>query len=232
MQNAAKCEIEKLSEQELFIASKLYREKLSEKITEAAYYKTLERMCENGQLSKLSKGIYCKPKTSKYGLIMPSEKDIVRAFTENNSGAVVGYAMYNSLHLTTQVPKSIEVYSSTIDSETRSIGNIYLKKYNLEYSKSVRNAIYFMEVLKHYYEIQDLNHSSFISFCKEYSMQHHEPAMEYVINNIKYSKRTIAFAQEVLNNFGIENGLCKYLSRLSKYEHPTMEEIYEASRIS
>lgn len=231
MQNSAKCEIEKMPEQKLFIASKLYREKLSEKMKEPAYYKTLERMCEDGQLSKLSKGVYCKPKTSKYGLILPSEKDVVQAFTENDSGAVVGYALYNSLYLTTQIPKSIEVYTSSVDSQTRSIGNVYLKKYNLKYSENVKNAISFLEVLKHYNEIQDLNHSRFILFCKEYSKEYHEPAMEYVIDNINYSKRTISFAQEVLNHFGVKNGLGKYLSRLSKYEHPTMEGIYEASRV-
>ena len=81
-------------------------------MTEAAYYKTLERMWEDGQLSKISKGIYCKPKTSKYGLIIPSEKDAVQAFTENDSGTVVGYALYNSLYLTTQIPKSIEVFAN------------------------------------------------------------------------------------------------------------------------
>lgn len=232
MQNAAKKEIEKMFSQELFIASKLYKEKLSDKMTEMAYYKTLERMCEEKQLSKIAKGIYCKPKTSKYGLIMPSEKAVVDAFTEHATGAVVGYALYNSLYLTTQIPKLIEVYTSLVDSQTKTIGNVHLKKYNINYSKETKQAISFLEVLKHYREIQDINHSNFISFCKSFSKEYDESAMEYVLENITYPKSTISFARDVLNYYGAKNSLHKRLSLLSKYDHPTMEAIYEASRIS
>lgn len=49
-------------ENELIIASKLYREKLSGLIGEAAYYKTLQRMCESGELVKIAKGTYHCPR--------------------------------------------------------------------------------------------------------------------------------------------------------------------------
>lgn len=54
------------------------------------------------------------PKISKYGIIPPSEKEIISAFTENETGTVVGYSLYNQLNLTTQVSKKISVMSSAL----------------------------------------------------------------------------------------------------------------------
>ena len=48
--------IGKFKENELIMASNLYKEKLNGLITEAAYYKTLQRMCEAGELVKIAKG--------------------------------------------------------------------------------------------------------------------------------------------------------------------------------
>ena len=75
--------LREFKENELIIASRLYKEKLSGQISEAAYYKTLQRMCESGELVKIAKGTYHLPKIGKYGIIPPSEKEIVSAFTEN-----------------------------------------------------------------------------------------------------------------------------------------------------
>ena len=75
-------------ENELIIASKLYKEKLVNQISEAAYYKTLQRMCESGELVKIAKGTYHLPKVSKYGVVPPSEQEIISAFTENESREV------------------------------------------------------------------------------------------------------------------------------------------------
>ena len=55
-----------------------------------------------GKLCKIAKGTYYRPKASKYGVVPPSQKEIVAAFTEQEKGTVVGYSLYNSLKLTTQ----------------------------------------------------------------------------------------------------------------------------------
>ena len=46
--------LDKFEENELIMASKLYKEKLSGLISEAAYYKTLQRMCEAGELVNIA----------------------------------------------------------------------------------------------------------------------------------------------------------------------------------
>ena len=47
------------------------------------------------ELVKIAKGTYHLPKVSKYGIVPPSEKEIISAFTENGTGTVVGYSLYN-----------------------------------------------------------------------------------------------------------------------------------------
>ena len=51
-----------------------------------------------------------------------------------------------------------------------------------------------------------------------------------VIANISYKKSTIAFLEEILEYYQITNCLSEYLSSLSDYKYPKMEEIYETSR--
>ena len=134
-------------ENELIIASKLYKEKLFDQISEAAYYKTLQRMCESGELIKIAKGTYHLPKLGKYGIVPPSEKEIIEAFTENETGTVVGYSLYNILNLTTQISKTITVMSSAIEGLTKSIRNVVVYQMPLKFSKEITSMIQGLEVL-------------------------------------------------------------------------------------
>ena len=219
-------------ENELIHASKLYRKELVNQISEAAFYKTLERMCKSGELVKIAKGTYHLPKVSKYGIVPPSEKEIVSAFTENGTGTVVGYSLYNALNLTTQIAKSVDVMSSALESFTKTIRNITVHQVQIDYSENIENMIHALEVLQNYYSIQDINHSAFIAFTKELADRYNEEAFKEVISTINYKKSTIAFLQEILNFYGRENNLNMYLSSLSEYKYPRMEEIYETARVS
>ena len=68
------------------------------------------------------------------GLDLPSEKEIIAAFTQNDTGMVVGYALYNKLSLTTQVSKNIQIYTSSLDEQKKQIGNVFLQKYDMIFS--------------------------------------------------------------------------------------------------
>ena len=92
--------------------------------------------------------------------------------------------------------------------------------------------IHALEVLQNYYTIQDLNHSAFITFAKEIAEEYNEETFKEVVSTINYKKSTIAFLQEILNYYGKENNLNMYLSSLSEYKYPSMEEIYETARVS
>lgn len=216
---------------ELIIASKLYKEKLSGQISEAAYYKTLQRMCESGELVKIAKGTYHLPKVSKYGIVPPSEKEIVTAFTENETGTVIGYSLYNALNLTTQIPKTITVMSSALEGLTKSIRNVVVYQVPLEFSKEITSMIHGLEVLQNFNSIQDINYSAFLKYSEQLALSYNPEVFEEIVTTKTYKKSTISFLYEILNYYNVQNNLNKYLSALSEYKHPKMEELYEAARV-
>ena len=216
---------------ELIFASEMFSEKLHGIVTEMAFYKTLERMEKSGELIKISKGIYHLPLVSKYGIVPISTAEIVSTFTSNNNGTVVGYSLYNSLNLTTQVPKTINVISSSLENQTKNIKNVCIKRVSIYFSNEIKKMIHALEVLQDFYNIEDINYPAFISFVKEIAEEYDEKTFEDVIRTINYKKSTISFLQEILNYFDKENNLHKYLSDLSIYKHPTMEEIYEIAQL-
>lgn len=222
----------RFKENELFLASKFYRQELSDKIGEAAYYKTLERMCKSGELMKIAKGTYHLPKASKYGIVPPSEKEIISAFTKNETGTVIGYSLYNSLNLTTQISKSVNIMSSALEGFSKTIRNITVQRASLVYSENVQNMIHGLEVLQNFSMIQDINYAAFISYTEKLAGLYNENSIKEILAACKYKKSTIAFLQEILKHYRVENNLEMYLSSLSEYKYPRMEELYEASRIS
>lgn len=217
-------------ENELIFASKLYKESLCELLNEATYYKMLERMCKSGELAKVSKGIYYIPIVSKYGIVPPSEKQIIEAFTKNNSGTIIGYTLYNELNLTTQISKSTNILSSVLDGFSKTVRNVIIKQVKIDYTPEVKNMIRGLEVLQNFYEIQDLNYSAFIEYSQKLAENYREEVFEKVIEKTSYKKSTISFLKEILNYYDVSNNLERYLSSLSSYKHPRMEELYEIAR--
>lgn len=224
--------MEQFPENELIFASKLYADQLCKVVSEEAYYQTLGRMCKVGSLCRIARGTYYRPKVSKYGIVPPSQKEIIAAFTEPDKGTVVGYSLYNSLKLTTQVGKTVEVLSSRMEQQTKTISNVFLQFCDLVYTPEVKRTLHVLEVLQNFSEIQDLNYRQFLSFCEKFAHEYDASALERVIQKMRYQKRTLSFLRSVLNYYGVQNDLSKYLSALSVYKHPRMEEIYEAAYAS
>lgn len=215
---------------ELIIANKLFREKLVDQISEAAYYKTLQRMCESGELVKIAKGTYHLPKTSKYGVVPPSEKEIISAFTENETGTVVGYSLYNSLNLTTQISKTITVMSSALEGLTKSIRNVVVHQVPLKFSQEITSMVHGLEVLQNFNTIQDINYFAFLAYTEQLAETFNAKAFAEIVSAKTYKKSTISFLREILNYYNVDHNLNEYLSSLSEYKHPKMEELYEAAK--
>lgn len=228
-QSIVENELFQFSEKQLIIASRLYQEKLIGSVSEEAFYQSLGRLCDKGIIAKVSKGVYCRPRKTRYGVILPSEQEIVETFTKNETGMVVGYRLYNALNLTTQISKNSEIYSSGFEGKTKRIGNVNMTHYPLKYSREVIKTVEWLEVLNHYYEIQDLNRVAFQNFLSEYAKNYNEDVCEQVLSTMRYPKKTIAFAHQALNYHRRENSLERYLSSLSEYRIPNMEEIYETT---
>lgn len=224
--------IEQIPENKLIFANKLYAEQFCREITEGAYYQTLGRLCKAGALCRIGKSTYYRPQKGKYGLIPLPQSEIISAFTAEGSGAVVGYAMYNELKLTTQIPKVVEVFSAKVEQKTKSIGNVSVQFCGMDYTPDVRSTLCMLEVLQNFESIQELSYYQFLRFCEEFTSQYNENAVQQVVVARAYKKRTLSFLKSVLEYYGTPNSLEKYLSALSEYKHPTMEAIYEAAQLS
>ena len=170
-------------------------------------------------------------KTSKYGKLPPSQREIVSYYTEPDVGTIVGYALYNQLRLTTQVGKNIEVYSSRMTQPTKTVPNVRVTCCDLEFTPEVKAVIHMMDVLQSFSEIQDLDYVKFLEFSHEFAQQYSEEAFELVNHALCYPKRAISFLREVLDYYGAQHDLGRYFSSLSEYKHPRMGEIHAAAHL-
>lgn len=221
-----------IPENKLIFANSLYKERLHERTSESAYYQVLSRMCRAGTLCRIGKGTYYRPQKGKYGTVPLPQAEIILAFTAGETGVVVGYTMYNQLQLTTQVSKTVEIFSSKVEQKTKSIRNVSLRFYALNYSPKVKSSICMLEVLQNFESIQELNYPQFLRFCKAFAEQYNENAINQVLAVRQYKKQTLSFLKTILDYYGVPNNLSHYLSALSVYRHPTMEEIYETAQLS
>ena len=225
-------EFQNVPENTLIMTGKLYREKFSEQMSEAAFTQAISRLSKSGEIERISKGIYCRPKKTRFGTILPSDREIADLFTNQNNGVIVGYGLYNSLGITTQISKRVTAYSSLVDEQVKQIGNVTIQKYDLEYTDEAKAVIRIMELLHHCREIQDIDYSAFLRNTEALSRQYNEGAFEAVQKVIGYPKRTVAFLREALNYYHVPNSLSRHLSDLSDYRIPRMEELYETAQRS
>lgn len=219
--------IEHEPENKLLEASALYSQSFST-IPEMTYYKTLERMCKKGILVHLTKGLYYRPKNTQFGTVPISEKDIVDHYIKDNQGIVVGYRLFNQKGLTTQISKRVEVLSSAVPGKKKNIHNIYVMNISISLTPKTIPIIETLEILQNYTSIENINNTALAAYMKDFARHYADEATVYVLKNRKYKKSTIAFLESFLNYFKVENTLNQFLSSLSSYAIPDIEEFYES----
>lgn len=224
-----KNELKKFQVEELIFASSLYRKRLEGRVNELTYYKCLERLVADGTLSKAARGVYYFPYEDQFGRVRIDIDKIGQSLTADQSGMPVGYALYNQLGLTPQVPAKKEFLTSRIDGDTKQIGKCTAYRLNVKFDKQTVDILSSLEVLEHYKEIPDLDEGAFMEFTKTVASSFDEKALGRLLKKRRYKKSTIAFLRNVLNFYHIKNELNEYLSELSIYDIPKMEDIYESA---
>lgn len=213
--------IEHEPENKLLEASALYSQSFST-IPEMTYYKTLERMCKKGILVHLTEGLYYRPKNIRFSTVPISEKDIVDHYIQDNQGIVIGYRLFNQKGLTT------EVLSSAVPGKKKNIHNVYVMNISISLTPETIPIIETLEILQNYKSIEDINNTALAAYMKDFARQYSDEDAVYVLKNRKYKKSTIAFLESFLNYFKVENTLNQFLSSLSSYNIPDMEEFYRS----
>jgi len=211
-------------------AQKLYKEKFND-VSEQAFYKTISRMSKNEDIERISKGIYCKPRRGRFGTTISSEKNILDHYLgiNKNRGVVIGYQMYNNKGITTQVSKTIELYSNATFQEKKQIRNVIIYKANIRFDISTIKMVELLEVLQNYRNIEDLNLIGLKKFIEDSIKYYDEKTIQKLIRSIGYKKHTLASLKNILDFFKLENNMDNYLNVTSRYNALRMEELYGAT---
>lgn len=205
------------------------REKQFPDIPETAYYKAIERFTENGELIRLTKGVYYKPKRSRFGIVPISDLEIAEYYTNDNRGIIIGTRLYNEKGITTQLGKKVEVLTNRLKGDIRNANNVTIRRSDVELNADTIPIIEAMEILQNYKKIEDADNRRLIAYMRGFVSSYSDEVMNGVLKKRKYKKSTIAFLRNFLDHFGIDNTLSKYLSKLSVYAVPTVEEINETA---
>ena len=212
------------------IEAAILYEQLEESVPEAAYYKVLERMAKRGDIVHITKGLYYRPRQTRLGSIPLGEQPIIEYYAGDNKGVVVGYRLYNKIGITTQVGKNVEIISSNLRGQKKNISNVKVVSCDIMLNADTKLIIETMEVLQNYRKIEDINKAALAKYMTGFASNYSNEAAEAVIDNRKYKKSTIALMKEFLNYHNVSNTLDKYLSSMSDYRLPKMEEFYESAQ--
>ena len=179
--------ISRQPENKILTANQVYSQ-LPESFSEQAFYQTLTRLTQRGELCHLTKGLYYRPRRSRFGVVPLGEQNIIDHYTENGQGMVIGYRLYHHHGLTTP-----------------------------------------LEILQNYRNIEDINRQQMAEYMKKFALNYSEEAILTVLSHRNYKKSTIAFLVAFLGFWNTKHTLQQYLSRLSTYAIPQMEEFYAST---
>lgn len=211
-----------LQSDKLFIAREMYDNHFKD-IPQLTYYKTLERLSQKGIIKHLTKGVYYrleKTETEEQNI----NEDIVRYYTENGCGVVIGEKLYNRIGIAKEAGEKTEVLSTRLKEEKKNICDVEIKKLNLDLNKETARMIKMLDIMQNCEKINPLNKKTLMRYLAYYCQLYSDEAANYVIKNKKYKKSTIAFLAEILDKFEIKHSLNQYLSSLSKYRIPVLEK--------
>ncbi|MFZ6023901.1 MAG: DUF6088 family protein [Bacteroidota bacterium] len=78
--------------------------------SEQAILQALSRAVNKGEIIRMGKGKYYKPRQTRFGMLRPGEDELIRSLTEKNgkvTGYLTGSLLYNKLGLTTQISNQL-----------------------------------------------------------------------------------------------------------------------------
>jgi hypothetical protein len=132
-----------------------------------AIIKALNRMVDTDELNKLSRGRYYKPESSPFGVLAPSQQEVVKDILgeqSSPSGYLTGLSIYSQLGLTTQVSNTIQIGKNDIrPSMTRG-------KYKIKFIRQKNNItkknIPLLQILDSIKNIRKIPDSTIVESCK------------------------------------------------------------------
>ena len=172
-------------------------EKQFYKMSQAAFFKAMERLVTDGILLRAAKGMYVKAGSPKEA----QEAVLNYYFGENNdNGMYIGYHLYHKYGITEEKSDVVELYSN-------------------------KRVVEALEILEHFDEIEGLNKHKFARYARQFATGYQDAAAVYVIENMKYKKRTVAFMKKILDMYKMENSLGQFISFATRYRLPAVQRV-------
>ena len=139
-------------------------------------------------------------------------------FGENNdNGMYIGYHLYHKYGITEEKSDVVELYSNKMTKQTANIGNIHVKRTTIVLNYENTRVVEALEILEHFDEIEGLNKHKFARYARQFATGYQDAAAVYVIENMKYKKRTVAFMKKILDMYKMENSLGQFISFATRY---------------
>jgi len=198
-----------------------------------AIIKALNRMVALGKISKLSKGKYFKPEKTPFGVLQPSQEQIVKDLLHDNGkpiGYLTGYSIYNKLLLTTQVSTIIQIGKNQVRPKFKR------ERYTISFIKQkntiTKNNIPLLQILdsiKYIKKIPDTTiKKSCLRFLEILKTMNLSDKKELIRLSLKYPPSTRALLGALLDEIQentITLVLKESLNPITKYVIPDANEI-------
>jgi len=124
-----------------------------------ALAKSLSRLSKQGQIVRLSRGKYYKPRESVFGVLNPDESQLIRSLTQvgdKTIGYVTGLTAFNSLGLTSQVSNTIMIARGSNQPAKDILGyKVRFVKRNFKFSRDDVKLLQMLDALKDIKTIPD-----------------------------------------------------------------------------
>ena len=209
---------------QIFVARELKKEAFPD-LPEAVYYKTIERMVKQNQLVHLAKGLYYRPVMRENDIVPISNEAIIDYYVSDQCGTLIGEGLFIEKGIASGFEKRLSLLSNKLSENKKKIGNIEVQRTDIELNESTIPVIETLEILQNYNKIPNLDKKEFIAYMHQFVDEYSDEATEYVLSKCNYKKSTIAFLARILDWYGLAHSMHDYLSPVSKYAIPTIEEL-------
>lgn len=166
-------------------------------------YKTLlkifNRLEYDGIVHTVSKGLYS------IGNKVVNNKLILSRYTKNGKGMVAGYTLFNSIGLTATQEDRTVVFTNAIANKQKTIGNILLKRVDLEFTDEIIDLISLLEIIDVGFSMKGADYLSYKRTVELLALSYSDDNFRKVINAIQYKYSTVLKLSELLARLDIQN---------------------------
>ena len=201
---------------------------------QSAVVKALNRMAATGEITKLSKGKFYKPRKTQFGELKPSAYQIAKDYIERDGkliGYITGYSAYNALGLTTQISSYIQI--GTNKSRRAVKRDKYTISFILQQNTITKKNIEILRILDAIRYIREIPATTPNEACirlKEIIKDLNDEQEEMLVKcSLKYTNYVRALCGAILEDIGYDgnslDSIRKSLNGVTNYHLPISESV-------